>query len=118
MKIKLANLLLLLSLSLVACQHIPYRIDVDQGNQLTEANVSQLQLGMDKKTVASLLGLPILQHTFVHDRWDYVEQYLNGQTQKRQESRLSLYFAGDRLAKIDKSQYRHIDVPVPEYKKN
>lgn len=49
-----------------------HRIDVQQGNVITQEMLSQLQPGMDRKKVQFVMGTPIIQDTFNADRWDYV----------------------------------------------
>ncbi|NTV09897.1 MAG: outer membrane protein assembly factor BamE [Zoogloea sp.] len=56
----------------------PYRIDVRQGNFVTEAMVSQVKPGMTKDQVRFALGTPLLNDVFHADRWDYVYRFQPG----------------------------------------
>jgi len=49
-----------------------YRMDIQQGNYITEAELSQLRVGMSRGQVQELLGTPLLADDFRQNRWDYV----------------------------------------------
>lgn len=77
-----------------------YRIPVQQGNQLTQDMINDLELGMSKEQVLYLLGTPLLIDTFNESRWQYM--YTNrpagrGKGIKTETSHLELYFDDDRL---------------------
>jgi outer membrane protein assembly factor BamE len=55
-----------------------HKIDVQQGNVITQQMVAQLRLGMDKKKVRFVMGTPIIQDTFHSNRWDYVYTFHEG----------------------------------------
>ena len=75
-------LLLLLITGLSACGFIRfpgvYRIDVEQGNIITQELADQLQPGMSRRQVRFILGTPLLEDTFNQDRWDYPYVKRNG----------------------------------------
>ena len=50
----------------------PYKMDIQQGNLLTQEQVSRLKPGMSKEEVRLILGTPLLTDIFHADRWDYV----------------------------------------------
>ena len=50
----------------------PYRIDIQQGNFVSQEMVAQLKPGMSKDQVRFVLGTPLLADIFHGDRWDYV----------------------------------------------
>jgi outer membrane protein assembly factor BamE len=56
----------------------PYRIDVGQGNYVTESLAAQLKKGMTREQVRTLLGTPLLVDPFRDDRWDYVFKLQRG----------------------------------------
>jgi outer membrane protein assembly factor BamE len=82
--------------------HIPfvYKIDISQGNIVTQDMVSQLEKGMDKQRVAFVLGTPMLVDVFHQDRWDYVWYDKPGRG-KATERRLSLFFQNDKLVRVE-----------------
>ncbi len=73
-----------------------HKIDVQQGNVVTQDMLAQLRSGMDKKKVTFIMGAPIVQDTFNADRWDYI--FTNQPGGERAERRLvTLYFVDDKL---------------------
>ena len=64
--------MLLLATFLVAGCGVIYRQPVFQGNLLESRSVDQLQVGMDRGQVFSLLGSPSVADPFHQSRWDYV----------------------------------------------
>ena len=49
-----------------------YKIDIQQGNEITSEMVMKLKPEMTKSQVRFALGTPLIQDTFHQDRWDYV----------------------------------------------
>ncbi|MEZ5538338.1 MAG: outer membrane protein assembly factor BamE [Thiolinea sp.] len=66
-------------------------MDVQQGNYITQEELSQVQPGMNQSQVQDVLGTPLLTDDFRQNRWDYVF-YLreNGQTSK--QSSVTVFF--------------------------
>lgn len=93
-------------LCLSACSYVPrivteYRIDVQQGNVLTQDMVSQLKPGQTREQVRFILGTPMLTDMFHANRWDYVYRLQDGVTQKVESRRLTLFFNQEgRLEKV------------------
>ena len=97
-------LLLSLALLLGACAlpefMAPYRIDIQQGNHVTQEMVAQLKAGMSKEQVRFVLGTPLLVDIFHAERWDYI--YTRETTEgKREKRKLVIFFEDGRLARID-----------------
>jgi outer membrane protein assembly factor BamE len=63
----------------------PHKIDIQQGNALTQQMLDKLKLGMTQSQVRFILGTPLLVDPFHVDRWDYV--YRLEKEGKVQESR-------------------------------
>ena len=76
-----------------------YKIDVEQGNIITQEMADQLQPGMSRRQVRFILGTPLVEDTFDQDRWDYPYVKRNGQT-VLSESRLTVMFDGDELQTV------------------
>lgn len=93
----------LLAASLSACGFVGfpgvYRIDVEQGNIVTEEMAEQLKPGMSRRQVRFILGTPLVEDTFNQNRWDYPYVKRNGQT-IIDESRLTVVFEGDSLRDV------------------
>lgn len=98
---KASFLLLVLMLStapLAGCSM--YRVDVQQGNVLTDEMVGSLKVGMTKRQARFLLGTPPITDPFHADRWDYVYSYKKGDgTEERRW--LTLFFNGDTLSRYE-----------------
>jgi outer membrane protein assembly factor BamE len=90
---------LLSTLLLSACS--VHRIDVQQGNVITQEMFEKLKIGMVKQQVERILGTPLVVDPFHRDRWDYVYIFKAGDTDERQSAYLSVYFENDKLNKID-----------------
>ncbi|MGH8511881.1 MAG: outer membrane protein assembly factor BamE [Gammaproteobacteria bacterium] len=98
-----------LALLLASCSGAPtleslrvpfvYRVDVQQGNVVTQDMLAQLEAGMDTNKVRYIMGTPLLADVFHQDRWDYVYTQQNGGGTPV-ERRVSLVFENDRLARI------------------
>lgn len=78
----------------------PYRIDIQQGNNVTQEMVSQLKSGMSKEQVRFILGTPLLTDIFHGERWDYV-YWLDRRGQPRERRRLAVFFQEGKLARLD-----------------
>lgn len=76
-----------------------YRLDIEQGNIVTEEMAGQLQPGMTKRQVRFILGTPLVEDTFNPDRWDYLYVKRNGMTVLDQ-SRLTVIFDDDLLVDV------------------
>lgn len=95
------TLILLLALATVAGCTI-HRLDVQQGNVITEAAVKQLQPGMSFRQVRFIMGTPLVEDPFHPNRWDYVYTVQPGDTRAIQESRrVAIFFQDEKIVKID-----------------
>ena len=88
---------------LVAGGCFTYRIDIQQGNEITPEMVSQLQIGMTKREVTRILGFPLINDPFHKDRWDYYYSLKKGKTGETVQQQASLHFEGDLLASVETS---------------
>jgi outer membrane protein assembly factor BamE len=77
----------------------PYRIDVRQGNLVTQDMVTQLKPGLTRDQVRFLLGTPLVVDPFHSDRWDYVYRFQPGRGEAQQR-RLIVYFEEGKLARV------------------
>ncbi|MEO5733448.1 MAG: outer membrane protein assembly factor BamE [Rubrivivax sp.] len=50
----------------------PYRIDIVQGNAVTQEQAALLKPGLTRLQVRDVLGTPLLTDPFHADRWDYI----------------------------------------------
>ncbi len=77
-----------------------HKIDIQQGNVITQDMIAQLTLGMDKKKVTFIMGSPVILDTFHTDRWDYLYVFQHGGG-KAKRRRITLYFSDSKLARIE-----------------
>lgn len=89
-------------LGLPRIDKIPFihRIDIQQGNIVTQNMMAQLVRGMDRKKVRYIMGTPIIQDTFNGDRWDYVYTFQEGGGEVERR-RISLVFVDDLLDRAE-----------------
>jgi outer membrane protein assembly factor BamE len=99
------HLVLLLLPVLAACNPLSpftvYRMEIQQGNYVTQEMVSQLQPGMTKDQVRFVLGTPLLTDVFHENRWDYVYRRQRANSREVDERRLSVYFENDKLVRVE-----------------
>src|SRR5436190_10719432 len=99
-------LALALVILLPACSYVPripgvtpYKIEIQQGNFISQEMVSQLKPGMTKEQVRFVLGTPLVTDIFHADRWDYVF-YRETPDGKREQRNLSVVFENNKLARV------------------
>lgn len=91
-KLLLTSLTLVGLLALAGCSFPGvYKIDIQQGNVVTQDMIDQLRPGMTRRQVRFIMGNPLLQDTFHTNRWDYLYSLQPGGGQRQQE-RMSIFF--------------------------
>ncbi|RVT52495.1 outer membrane protein assembly factor BamE [Rubrivivax albus] len=78
----------------------PYRMELVQGNVITQELLARVRPGLNRRQVRDLLGTPLLTDVFHGNRWDYVF-VIERQGQQAQRRNVVLRFDGDVLASID-----------------
>lgn len=83
-----------------------HRIDIQQGNLVTQEQLSKVKPGMSRLDVRNALGTPLLQDAFNGNRWDYyfsLEQSTKYGPfgRDRQQFKIAILFENDKVAKID-----------------
>lgn len=78
----------------------PYRIDIQQGNVVTQEMVDKLKAGMTRSQVRFVLGSPLVTDMFHTDRWDYI-YLLQRQGKPNDRRRLTVIFEGDLLLRFE-----------------
>ena len=77
-----------------------YRINVEQGNVVTEEMVEQLRPGLNRRQVRYIMGTPLIEDSFHEDRWDYRYLLRNG-NELLSETQLTLWFEEDELVRAE-----------------
>ena len=89
-------------LLVAGCSWVPtwgvYKIDVNQGNFITQDLVEKLKTGQTKPQVRLILGTPLVADAFHANRWDYVFRYESG-GRVLEERKFMVQFQDDKLAK-------------------
>jgi outer membrane protein assembly factor BamE len=103
----IACLSLLVPMVLSGCQRMPtlpgltpYKVDIQQGNYVTQDMVDRLKPGMSKSQVRFALGTPLVVDPFHNDRWDYI-YVLQKRGRVIEQRRIVAIFADDKLLRID-----------------
>jgi outer membrane protein assembly factor BamE len=95
---------LLATLLVAGCKYMPaltpYKMDVQQGNVVTQEMMARLQPGMTRSQVRFALGTPLVVDPFRGDRWDYVYLYQK-QGVVTEQRRIVVVFKDDKLARIE-----------------
>ena len=101
------KVLLLLIMLAAGCRQVPmlpgispHRIDIQQGNYVTQDMVAKLKPGMTKSQVRFALGTPLIVDPFHSDRWDYI-YVLQKRGRVVEQRRIVVLFQGDKLTRID-----------------
>ncbi|MDR4518780.1 MAG: outer membrane protein assembly factor BamE [Nitrosomonas sp.] len=93
--------------------HVLYKIDVQQGNVVTDEMLDKLKPGMTKSQVRFVLGSPLVVDVFRDNRWDYVYiQRIKGDLVE--QKRLTVYFNDDRLMRTENEQLFSLHPMKPE----
>ena len=75
-----------------------YKLDINQGNYISQDMVDKLKTGQTKAQVKTVLGTPLITSAFRDNRWDYVYEYQrNGRV--REHRQFTVYFKEDALAR-------------------
>jgi outer membrane protein assembly factor BamE len=101
-------IIIVMTLTLCACEYLlpePHKIDIQQGNQIEQTDLEKLYTGMSRNEVLELLGKPLVADPFHPDRWDYIYRLQPGKGELK-KSRLTLYFKGDLLTRIDNESFK------------
>ncbi len=83
-----------------------YKLNVQQGNIVTQDMLEQLKPGMDKRQVAYIMGNPVLKDTFSTRFWDYTYR-----TERRADEIKSYHI---RVFFDQKERYSHYEGKLPE----
>lgn len=78
----------------------PYKMDIVQGNFVSNEQAALLKTGMSRAQVRDILGTPLLTSIFHADRWDYVFTFKR-QGLQPQARRVTVFFSGDALERVE-----------------
>jgi len=75
-----------------------YKLDINQGNYITQDQVDKLKEGLSKQQVRVLLGTPLVTSAFRENRWDYVYEFKR-QGVTTEHRKFTVYFVDEKLAR-------------------
>lgn len=78
----------------------PYKVEVVQGNVVTQEMAARLSNGLTREQVRNALGSPLLTDVFHADRWDYMFTIRRQGAQPQQRS-VTIFFEADRVSKFE-----------------
>jgi outer membrane protein assembly factor BamE len=93
----------------------PYKIDVQQGNYITQDMIAKLQPGMTRNQVRFALGTPLIVDPFRTDRWDYAYTLAKEGTLSEQRT-VTVIFKGDVLDRIEGDVAAGANISLPQAK--
>lgn len=85
-----------IALAATACGPLVYKIDVQQGNYVTQDTAARLKKGMSKAEVKQVLGTPLLADVFHANRWDYYFSNVKG-NKAEDRTRFTVFFQDDKV---------------------
>ena len=96
----------------------PYKVDIVQGNYVTNSMVSNLSKGQTRDQVRTILGTPLITDPFRKNRWDYLF-LINRGSGKRVIHRFMVMFENDRVVAWEGSpideQSGDLEMPTRRY---
>ena len=101
-------IILALAASTAGCG-IVYRQPIYQGNLIEPSIAEQLQQGMSKQQVATMLGTPSIADPFHHDRWEYTSTVRRGRTNETEVKNFVVYFENDAVTRWEGEYFANQD---------
>ena len=78
----------------------PYRIDIVQGNAITQEQAEKVKPGLTRLQVRDALGTPLMADPFHADRWDYIFTLRRPGAEAQRRS-VVVFFEGDVVKSIE-----------------
>jgi|GEM_PF-3134105 outer membrane protein assembly factor BamE len=99
-----------LAVTLASCSSLPrpYKLAIEQGNDITQQQVAKLKPGMNKGQVSYLLGTPLLQRS-APSPWIYLYTFQPGyptQHKVPMRQQLNIYFNQDIVSHFEWSEVK------------
>ena len=98
-------LILALPLLTAACELAPsltpYRMEIQQGNYVTQEMVAQLKPGLTRDQVRFVLGTPLVSDIFHEERWDYVFVRQRANSREIEYRRIAVFFENGKMKRVE-----------------
>ena len=83
-----------------------HRIDIQQGNLVTQEQLAKVMPGMSRNDVRNALGTPLLQDVFHANRWDYYFTNEHGINygpfgREKQKYQVTILFENEKVSRIE-----------------
>lgn len=78
-----------------------HRMEIQQGNYVTQEMIAKLQPGMTRDQVRFVLGTPLVADAFHADRWDYMFRRQRANSREIEQRRIVIFFDDGRLSRIE-----------------
>lgn len=88
-----------LTVTMPGCSIEPYKIDIQQGNVVTQDMIAKLKPDMTRAQARFVMGTPLVTDQFHPNRWDYFYKF-DKAGNPREQRRLTLVFEDDKLKQI------------------
>ena len=87
--------------------HFPgvYRIDIQQGNIITQSMVKKIRIGMTRNQILYIMGTPVLEDKFSHNRWTFLYTLKSG-NKPSQQKQVTLFFNDNILSKFEEKNIK------------
>lgn len=79
----------------------PYRMEIQQGNYITQEMVAQLKPGLTRDQVRFVLGTPLVSDIFHEGRWDYVFLRQRANSREKEFRRIAVFFEDGKLQRVE-----------------
>ena len=78
-----------------------HRMEIQQGNYVTQEMIAKLQPGMTRDQVRFVLGTPLVADAFHADRWDYMFRRQRANSKEIEQRRIVIFFDDGRLSRVE-----------------
>jgi outer membrane protein assembly factor BamE len=79
----------------------PYRMEIQQGNYVTQEMAVQLKPGLTRDQVRFVLGTPLVSDIFHEGRWDYVFTRQRANSREIEHRRIAVFFVDGKLQRVE-----------------
>lgn len=90
----------------------PYRMEIQQGNFVTQEMLSQLRPGMTRDQVKFVMGSPLITDMFHASRWDYIFNRQLEFSKGIEKRNLTIFFVDGKLQRIDGDVVPAVSTPA------
>jgi outer membrane protein assembly factor BamE len=86
-------------------------MEIRQGNLISPEMRERIRVGMSRQQISTALGSPLISDVYHANRWDYIYS-LEEKGKLVEQHRLTVYFKGDFVVRIDDGDAPVVKDPV------